>query len=97
MDRRFDKDPEFPNQWRSMKKDDDGNTVFGPPQPYHGAYYYMKMTRLHDPKDAILIEGHVIFNEPKGWFEGENALGFEAASGTAGPDPGPAPRIPQAQ
>jgi hypothetical protein len=74
VDQRFDKDAEFPNQWRSMKKDDTGANVFGKPQPYHGAGYYMKLTRLREPAGAVFVEGHVIFAEPKGWFDGENVL-----------------------
>jgi hypothetical protein len=74
VDRRFDKDAQFPNQWRSIGKNDDGKTVYGTAQPFHGAAYYMKMTRLRDPDGAMLIEGHVIFTEPVGWFNGENYL-----------------------
>jgi hypothetical protein len=34
----------------------------------------MKLTRLREPAGAVFVEGHVIFAEPKGWFDGENVL-----------------------
>jgi hypothetical protein len=74
IDQRFDKDAQFPNQWRSLKKNDDGSTAFGPAHPYHGAGYYMKMTRLREPEGAVFVEVHVIFAEPTAWFDGANFL-----------------------
>lgn len=74
IDPRFLKDAEFPNQWRSMKKDKDDKTVLGPVEPYQGAGGYLKLTRLREPAGAIFVEAHLIFTEPKGWFDGENYL-----------------------
>lgn len=75
IDERFAQDPQFPNQWRSLTKEADG-TKAGPPHPYAGAGYYLKVTQLKDPglKGALFCEIHEIFTEPTGWFQGTNQL-----------------------
>jgi hypothetical protein len=74
LDRRFKDDAEFPNVWKPITKGRDGKKTVGKASPYDGAGYYVKITRLNSPKGALLVEGHVIFAEPKGWFEGTNLL-----------------------
>jgi hypothetical protein len=74
VDPRFAKDAEFPNQWRSLERDAAANLVFGPKKLYSGAGFYVKVTRLTQPVGAIFVEYHSIFNEPKGWFDGESLL-----------------------
>jgi hypothetical protein len=74
LDRRFRSDGEFPNQWRPLTRNDDGKVEPGSPQPYDGAGYYVKITRLAEPKGALFIEGHLIFAEPVKWFGGANLL-----------------------
>jgi hypothetical protein len=76
IDNRFANDQQFPNQWRSLTKDGEGDVKLGPPHPYSGAGYYLKVTQLKDPslKGALFCETHVIFTEPFGWFEGTNLL-----------------------
>jgi hypothetical protein len=74
LDSRFADDKEFPNRWRSMKKLPGGKTELGPPQPYDGAAAYLKVTRLADPKGALLVEYHLVFVEPQDWFGGANLL-----------------------
>jgi hypothetical protein len=73
VDPRFLNDPEFPNDWRSLAKDGGGFKV-GPQQPWSGAGFYLKITKLADPVGALFIEQHTIFVEPTGWFEGANLL-----------------------
>jgi hypothetical protein len=75
IDDRFAKDSEFPNQWRGLTKTGDGIQV-GPPHPYSGAAYYVKVTQLKDPalKGALFCEIHMVFTEPFGWFQGTNQL-----------------------
>lgn len=73
IDPRFDADPEFPNTWQSIIKEG-GQTRYGPAQPYSGAAFYVKLTKLADPAGAVFVEQHVIFLEPKGWFDGANLL-----------------------
>ena len=74
VDPRFVGDEQYPNQWRAVTKDAVGKIVFGSPQPYAGAGFYVKATRLELPKDAIFVEYHSVFQEPAGWFEGQNTL-----------------------
>jgi hypothetical protein len=74
LDRRFLSDPLFPNQWRRMTRNDDGKFEYGPPEPYDNAGYYVKLTRLVEPKGALLVESHLIFTEPVQWFNAANLL-----------------------
>ena len=73
VDPRFLGDPEFPNQWQSIL-DKGGARKFGQANPWFGAGLYMKITRLADPAGALFVEEHVVFVEPKGWFDGANLL-----------------------
>jgi hypothetical protein len=77
-DGRFTKDAEYPSQWRPILRDAAANISLGPPQPYSGAGAYVKITRLAEPADAIFVEGHIVFEEPYGWFEGGNELRSKA-------------------
>lgn len=74
VDPRFRQDAQFPNQWRSLTRDNSGRLQAGPPHSYEGVGYYMKITRLHNPPGALFVESHVLFTEPYGWFEGRNLL-----------------------
>lgn len=67
-DPRFDKDTEYPNQWRSRTMDDSGEWVLSPPQVYEGSAFYVKATKLKSTPDAIFIEYHMVFEEPIGWL-----------------------------
>jgi hypothetical protein len=74
VDRRFRDDPDFPNRWRSIGRDDDGKQVLGEAHPYGGAGAFIKVTRLAEPAGALFVEYHLVFTEPKGWFGGANLL-----------------------
>jgi len=74
LDERFAKDPQFPNQWRSLIKEGEDDVKEGPAHPYCGAAYYVKITRLKEPAGALFVEAHVVFTEPVKWFDGENVL-----------------------
>jgi hypothetical protein len=74
VDPRFITDAEYPNQWRSVGRDATAKPIYGKPQPYTGAGFYVKVTKLKKPADVIFIEYHSAFQEPKGWFDGENTL-----------------------
>jgi hypothetical protein len=74
LDRRFREDAAFPNVWRPARKDRDGKKELGEAHPYDGAAYYVKVTRLARPDGALFVEGHVLFTEPRGWFDGANLL-----------------------
>jgi hypothetical protein len=73
IDPRFLNDPDFPNDWRSISKGAGGVKV-GPPHPWSGAGFYLKVTKLAQPAGALFLEQHVVFAEPTGWFEGANLL-----------------------
>jgi hypothetical protein len=74
VDPRFAKDTDFPNQWRKITVDEEGQRQLGPAHPYTGAGGYLKITRLHEPKGALFIEYHLVYTEPKGWFNGADPL-----------------------
>ena len=74
LEPQFARDREFPNAWRSLKLDDAGRVVIGPMRPYVGAAWYCKATKLKQPRGAVLIEYHIVFDEPEGWFNGANLL-----------------------
>ena len=73
VDERFRGDPEFPNEWRPISRDG-GQVKAGDPHTYGGAGMYLKITKLSDPAGAMFVEQHVVFAEPKGWFDGANLL-----------------------
>jgi hypothetical protein len=74
LDPRFAEDAKYPNGWRSLHRDDAGKLVVGERQPYSAAGWYAKATRLTEPVGAILVEYHLVFDEPAGWFNGANLL-----------------------
>jgi len=74
IDPRFAKDTDFPNQWRKITLDEEGQRKLGPAHPYSGAGGYLKITRLHEPKGALFVEYHLVYTEPKGWFSGADPL-----------------------
>jgi hypothetical protein len=74
LEPRFAQDREFPNAWRSQRLDDAGRVVIGPTRPYVGAAWYCKATKLKQPEGAVLVEYHIVFDEPDGWFNGVNLL-----------------------
>jgi hypothetical protein len=73
IDQRFADDKEFPNQWSAITRAG-GQPKYGDPQPWSGAAMYVKITKLHEPAGAMVVEQHVIFVEPTGWFGGPAAL-----------------------
>jgi hypothetical protein len=72
VDPRFAKDKQFPNQWSPIVRGAGGDPVVGAPQPYSGAGFYAKVTRLTAPTNAIFVEYHSAFYEPADWFGAVN-------------------------
>jgi len=70
----FARDREAPNQWIPLQRDDAGKLQPGDPQAFDGLGSYIKATQLKEPAGALLIEYHVVFQEPAGWFNGSNLL-----------------------
>jgi hypothetical protein len=74
IDPHFARDPDFPNEWRKITIDEEGQRKLGSAHPYFGAGGYLKITRLHEPKGALFIEYHLVYTEPSGWFAGADPL-----------------------
>lgn len=74
LDDRFVDDAQYPNRWRPILRDQAGRETLGNPTPYSGLGGYIKITWLHEPQGAVLVECHAAFDEPHGWFEGKNLL-----------------------
>lgn len=74
LDPRFANDKNYPNQWQSVTRDDAGKLTYGPIKPYSGMGAYTKATTLKEPKGAILVEYHMLYDEPEGWFRGANVI-----------------------
>ncbi|MFO0911975.1 MAG: hypothetical protein U0795_03380 [Pirellulales bacterium] len=70
----FQKDAESPNVWRPLVRDASGKSTPGKAQPYDGLASYLQATRLQEPSGAMLLEYHLVFAEPRGWFNGSNLL-----------------------
>jgi hypothetical protein len=74
VDVRFDKDAEYPNQWRPLLRDAEANIKPGRPHPFARAGGYAKITRLKEPAAAMFIEFHLVYEEPYAWFDGINLV-----------------------
>ncbi len=75
VDPRFQNDPELPNRWFALARTPSGQVTTGPPHPYCGAGFYVKLTRLASPPGALFAEYHLAFGEPNEWFGSTNLLG----------------------
>ena len=65
---------QLPCRWCPIQRDELGNETLGAPEDYSGAASYLKVTHLKHLEGALLIEMHVLFAEPQGWFNGRNLL-----------------------
>lgn len=70
IDRRFDSDAKYPNEWRPAPS----GVVGGPPTLYFSSGAYAKVTKLVNPAGALLVEYHFVYDEPEAWFGGANLL-----------------------
>ncbi|HEX4000332.1 MAG TPA: hypothetical protein VHX65_17405 [Pirellulales bacterium] len=80
IDRRFDGDSKFPNDWRPAP----GGVVQNSPTPYDSFGGYAKVTRLVEPAGALFVEYHLVYDEPQGWFNGANLLRAKLPQATPG-------------
>jgi hypothetical protein len=73
IDRRFDKDAKYPNQYQLIK-------AVGPPlalgdaKLYTGFGAYAKITKLQGSDNKIFVEYHLVYDEPYEWFKGTTEL-----------------------
>jgi hypothetical protein len=70
IDPHFDKDPDYPNQWRPLLRNAQAEIKPGPAHSFTRAGGYAKITRLKESAGAAFIEFHLIYEEPYGWFDG---------------------------
>jgi hypothetical protein len=73
IDRRFDKDAKYPNQYQLIKAIGPP-LALGDPKPYSGFIAYAKITKLQDSEDKIFVEYHLLYDEPYEWFNGTTEL-----------------------
>ncbi len=74
VDPRFAKDKQFPNRWRPIVINALGNPELGMPHAYSGSAFFAKVTRLVKPQNAIFVEFHQVFYEPRVWFGEDDNL-----------------------
>jgi hypothetical protein len=75
VDARFATDKTYGNYWRSLPDlDNDPAARPGPKRPLEGGGFYLKITRLYEPRDALFVEFHQVSLEPKAWFGGTAIL-----------------------
>jgi hypothetical protein len=74
LDPSFQKDKDFPNEWRPVTFNKAGAKVVGNPSPYDGVGAYSKVTELKNTPGALFVEYHIIWDEPKGWFAGKPVM-----------------------
>ncbi|HEY2760970.1 MAG TPA: hypothetical protein VGI75_09505 [Pirellulales bacterium] len=74
MDSSFQKDATMPNEWRPITFDKSGKKVVGDPTPYDGVGAYSKISELKNTPGALFVEYHIIWDEPKGWFNGKPVM-----------------------
>jgi len=61
------------NGWKPLAQAG-GPNAEGPVQPYAGGISYAKISRVALRPGALLVEMHMAFVEPEGWFKGEPIL-----------------------
>jgi hypothetical protein len=74
LEDRFHNDKTYPNIWRPIIPVGDEEEKLGPPKPYTAMGGYVLVTRLPEPKDALLVEMQFVLHEPPDWFGGLNLL-----------------------
>ena len=64
----------LPCTWQPIKRVAGVYQIVAPKTDYRGAAGYAKATTLKGMPDKILVEIHLIYVEPNGWFRGANFL-----------------------
>ena len=68
------KEGELSNRWTPISGSGDPKKDQGTPRPYEGSAGYSRVARLSEKPSVLLVESHVAFAEPKGWFNGASIL-----------------------
>jgi hypothetical protein len=71
-DPRFDAGKAFANRWHAISRST--GEPAGAEQVYPGGASYVHMSALTTVQDALLVEAHFAFFEPKPWFDGSPVL-----------------------
>ncbi len=69
----FAKAGSLANAWKPIPRDGGSKTEITP-KPYEGGMSYAKISRLAIKPGALLVEIHMAFVEPDGWFQGAPIL-----------------------
>ena len=69
----FAKAGSLANAWKPIPRDG-GSKTETTPKPYEGGMSYAKISRLAIKPGALLVEMHMAFVEPDGWFQGAPIL-----------------------
>ena len=69
-DPRFDSHSDRPNRWRHIPRKGEKATAPVKDVPYEGGGGYAKISRLTTVPNALLVESHIAYSEPTGWFNG---------------------------
>ncbi len=65
----------LPNTWKPLPRQGQPPAKLDEkPKPYEGGMSYAKVSRLAIKPDALLVEMHMAFVEPDGWFQGAPIL-----------------------
>jgi hypothetical protein len=70
IDRRFDRDTKYPNDWCSVTN----GVVQNDPTLYYSFGGYAKVTKLIEPAGTLFVEYHLVYDEPTAWFGGHQLL-----------------------
>jgi hypothetical protein len=68
------KDGELANRWLPIPGSGDSKKDPGPPRDYEGSAGYSRISRFSEKPSVLLVESHLAFAEPKGWFNGASIL-----------------------
>ncbi len=75
VDPRFAKDKEYANYWQMLPQGLEANPKAPKdPQPMEVGAFYLKITKLAEPKGALFVESQQVSTEPKAWFNGAPVL-----------------------
>jgi hypothetical protein len=69
----FAKASSLSNNWKPISRDGSAK-VDAAPKPYEGGMSYAKISKLAFKPGAVLVEMHMAFVEPDGWFQGNPIL-----------------------
>jgi len=70
----FEKTKSDANNWRAVAATGGANALGSGTQPYPGGISYAKISRCSLKPGALVVEMHVAFVEPDGWFQGAPIL-----------------------